>query len=92
MVHRGVHEHDPARITAVGLGCGSRLLSYKTEDKALEGLQKAYALGVRYFDSAYGYGNGTSESWVGKALEGKRKDVWITTKINERDGDKAMRT
>jgi len=80
-----------ARITAVGLGCGSRLLSYQTADKAIEAIDKAYALGVRYFDTAYGYGSGKSESWVGQALEAKRKDVWITTKINERDGDKAMR-
>jgi len=28
---------------------------------------------------------------MGQALEGKRKNVWVATKINERDGDKSMR-
>ncbi len=80
-----------ARVSAVGLGCGSRLLSYQTEDKAIEAIEKALSLGINYFDSAFGYGGGKSETWVGKALEGKRNQVWITTKINERDGDKSMR-
>jgi predicted aldo/keto reductase-like oxidoreductase len=80
-----------ARVSAVGLGCGSRLLSYKTEDKAVEAIGKALSLGVTYIDTAFGYGNGVSEGWVGKALEGKRKNVWLVTKINERDADKSMR-
>jgi aryl-alcohol dehydrogenase-like predicted oxidoreductase len=80
-----------ARVSAVGLGCGSRLLSYKTEDKAVEAIEKALSLGITYFDTAYGYGSGVSETWVGKGLGNRRKDVWLVTKINERDGDKAMR-
>ena len=80
-----------ARVSAVGLGCGSRLLSYKTEDKAVEAIEKALSLGITYFDTAFGYGSGVSEGWVGKGLEGKRKNVWLVTKINERDGDKSMR-
>ena len=80
-----------ARVSAVALGCGSRLLSYKTEDKALEAIEKALSLGITYFDTAFGYGSGVSETWVGKGLEGKRKNVFLATKINERDGDKSMR-
>lgn len=80
-----------ARVSAVALGCGSRLLSYGSEEKAVEAIEKALSLGITYFDSAFGYGGGKSETWVGKALEGRRKDVFMVTKINERDGDKAMR-
>ena len=80
-----------ARVSAVALGCGSRLLSYKSEEKAVEAIEKALSLGITYFDTAFGYGSGVSETWVGKGLEGKRKNVWLATKINERDGDKAMR-
>ncbi len=79
------------RVSAVAMGCGSRLLSYQTEDKALAAIEKALSLGITYFDTAFGYGNGVSETWVGRGLEGKRKRVWIATKINERDGDKSMR-
>jgi uncharacterized protein len=80
-----------ARVSAVALGCGSRLLSYQTEDKAAEAIDKALSLGITYFDTAFGYGGGKSETWVGKALEGRRKNVFLVTKINERDGDKSMR-
>src|SRR3982750_2311213 len=31
-------------------------------------MQRAYELGVRYFDTAYAYANGLSEARVGKAL------------------------
>jgi predicted aldo/keto reductase-like oxidoreductase len=79
-----------ARISVAAMGCGSRLLSYGTEEKAVEVLHKAMDLGVNYLDSAYSYGNGKSETWVGKALQGRRKGIWVTTKINARDGDKAQ--
>jgi hypothetical protein len=51
-----------ARVSVVGMGCGSRLLSYGAEDKAVEALHKAMDLGVTYIDTAYGYGGGKSES------------------------------
>jgi uncharacterized protein len=79
-----------ARISVLGMGCGSRLLSYKEQDKAVEALTKAMDLGVRYLDTAYSYGNGKSETWVGAAIPGRRKELWITTKVQERDGAKAM--
>ncbi len=79
-----------ARISCVGLGCGSRLLSYKDEDKAVAAVHKALSLGVNYLDSAFGYGSGVSETWVGKAIAGRRDGLWITTKMSERDGGKAM--
>lgn len=79
-----------SRISVLGMGCGSRLLSYKEQGKAVEALHKAMDLGVRYIDTAFSYGNGTSETWVGAAIQGRRKELWITTKVQERDGDKAM--
>ncbi len=80
-----------AKVTILAMGCGSRLLVYEQEDKALEALNLAFDLGVRYFDSAYGYGNGKSETWVGKALKQRRREVFLVTKINERDPEKARR-
>jgi predicted aldo/keto reductase-like oxidoreductase len=80
-----------ARVSVVGFGCGSRLLSYKEEDKAIAALHRGMDLGITYLDSAYGYGGGKSETWVGNAIKGRRKGLWITTKINERDGEKAKK-
>jgi predicted aldo/keto reductase-like oxidoreductase len=54
-------------------------------------VQKAFALGVNYFDSAYDYGRGLSEERIGKALEGKRDQVYLVTKVPSRKGDDAMR-
>lgn len=77
----GVH------VSALAFGCGSRFLSYQEEDRALEAVGRAYELGVRYFDTAYAYANGLSETRVGKALASKN-DVFISTKMQERDGEK----
>lgn len=80
-----------ARVSVVGMGCGSRLLSYKEQEKGVEALTKAMDLGVNYIDTAFGYGGGKSETWVGQAIQGRRKGLWIATKMGERDGAKAMK-
>jgi len=80
-----------ARVSVIGIGCGSRLLSYQDQDKGIEALQKAMDLGVNYIDTAFSYGGGKSETWVGQAIRGRRKGLWIATKMSERDGAKAMK-
>jgi len=79
-----------ARVTSVAFGCGSRLLSYD-EDGAQKALARGMELGIRYLDTAYSYGNGKSEERVGRAIVGKRKDLWIATKIPDRTYDGFMR-
>ena len=37
--------------------------------------------GINFFDTSNAYGNGTSERMLGKALEGKREDAIIATKV-----------
>jgi hypothetical protein len=49
-------------------------------------------LGIRYLDTAYSYGNGKSEERVGRAIAGRRKNLWIATKIPDRTYDGFMRT
>src|SRR5437660_7191232 len=71
------------------MGGGSRFLSYKDEDKALEALNLALDSGITYMDTAYAYGNGLSETRVGKVMKTRRKDVFLATKVPERNGDKA---
>ena len=80
-----------ARVSVLGMGCGSRFLMYKDEDAAIAALHRAFDQGITYYDTAYSYGNGLSESRVGKAFEGKRDRIWITTKIDDREGDAARR-
>lgn len=79
------------RVSCIAFGCGSRFLSYKEEDKALEALNKALDLGITYVDTAYSYGNGVSETRVGKIMKTRRKEVWLATKVQNRNADEAMR-
>ncbi len=78
-------------VTQLAMGCGSRLMMYEDEQKGIEAIHLALDRGVRYFDSAQAYGQGKSETWVGKALKGRRKEVFLATKIKTRDADEALR-
>lgn len=80
-----------ARVSVMAMGCGSRFLAYKTPDKAAEAVETALAQGVTYFDSAYGYGNGQSETLLGPVLKPHRKKIFLVTKIDAREGDEAWR-
>jgi predicted aldo/keto reductase-like oxidoreductase len=79
----GVH------VSILALGGGSRLLMYKQEDKTVEAVTKALDLGITYIDTADDYGRGVSERYIGTALKGRRKGVFLATKLSDRDGDKA---
>lgn len=80
-----------ARVSILAMGGGSRFLMYKDEDKAIEALNRAFDLGITYMDTAYGYGDGLSETRVGKVMKDRRKGIFLATKINKRDGDEAQR-
>jgi aryl-alcohol dehydrogenase-like predicted oxidoreductase len=80
-----------ARVSVLAFGCGSRFLSYPDDEKAAEALTKALDLGITYVDTAYGYGNGKSETRVGQVIPPRRKDLWLATKIDKRGYDDAMR-
>jgi uncharacterized protein len=83
-----------AHVSILAMGGGSRFLMYKEEDKALEALNRAFDLGITYMDTAFGYGNGLSETRVGKVMAVRRKKdgIFLATKIEARKGDEAART
>jgi len=83
--------HTGARVSILAMGGGSRFLMYQDEDKALEALNRAFDLGISYMDTAYSYGNGKSEERVGKVMKTRRKDVFLATKVEVRNGDEAQR-
>src|ERR1700676_1821484 len=81
-----------ARVSILAFGCGSRFLAYKEEDQALAALNHALDAGINYIDTAASYGDGLSEQRVGKVLQARgRKGLWLTTKVEPRNGDEAMR-
>jgi aryl-alcohol dehydrogenase-like predicted oxidoreductase len=82
--------HTGAKVSILAFGCGSRFLMYEDEDKAVEVLNHALDLGITYVDTAYSYGNGKSETRVGKVMATRRKEVWLATKIPDRTRDGFM--
>lgn len=71
-----------------GVSGGLNLVFY--EKKAQELVDKAIDYGINLFDTADMYSEGESESILGKTLEGKRKDVLISTKYSFRTGNQAF--
>ncbi len=78
-------------VSILAFGCGSRFLMYEEEEKALAALNRALDLGITYLDSAYAYGNGKSESRVGKLMATRRKEVFLASKIPDRTRDDFLR-
>lgn len=76
-----------AKVSILAFGCGSRFLMYKDEQTALGILNRAIDLGITYLDTAYAYGDGESETRVGKVMASRRKEVWLATKIPDRTRD-----
>ena len=50
-------------------------------------IQQALELGMNFIDSADSYGRGKSEEFVAKAVEGRRHDVVIATKVASAVGE-----
>lgn len=79
------------KVSILAFGCGSRFLMYKDVDSASAILNRAIDLGITYLDTAYAYGDGESETRVGRVMATRRKDVWLATKIPDRTRDEFLR-
>lgn len=76
------------KVSAIGIGCnqfGGKVDA--TGTKAI--VQRALDEGINFFDTAnvYGNPNGTSEEFVGAALEGQRENAVIATKVRFKMGE-----
>jgi aryl-alcohol dehydrogenase-like predicted oxidoreductase len=62
------------------VGMGGIPITRPQENEAVKVIQRALDLGVNFFDTASGYGLGSSERRIGKAVTGRRDRVIIATK------------
>ena len=71
------------QVGAIGLGTFSFSHAYGHADstESLRTLDKALELGCTFLDTADSYGAGENERWLGRALEGRRDAVVLSTKV-----------
>ena len=84
------------KVTMIGLG-GYHATLPESEDEATRLIHRALDLGINFFDNADCYHRGdqrenyaeplprSAEDRMGKALEGRRKDIYLMTKVDQRD-------
>ena len=75
-------------ITILGLGGEGVLRTYGHEREAYELINRAIDLGINYFDSAKAYAG--CESYHGKALGARRKEIFLAGKSHARDKEGAL--
>ncbi|MCG6189959.1 aldo/keto reductase [Maribellus maritimus] len=76
-------------VSALGLGCMGLSFGYgpaTNKQDAIKLIQKAYELGVTFFDTAEVYGPFTNEELLGEAVEPFRNQVVVATKFGFKEG------
>ena len=83
-------------VSCIGFGSGARFCSIDNEDSAQALLDRAFALGINYFDTAGSYTRRPierlSEKRLGEFIKPRRKEIFLATKIDPRDRDGALRS
>jgi aryl-alcohol dehydrogenase-like predicted oxidoreductase len=67
-------------VSSLALG-GATLARAESVGEATRIAHAAIDSGVTFFDNAWEYANGRAEEWMGAALQGKRDQVFLMTKV-----------
>jgi uncharacterized protein len=80
------------RVSILAFGAGSRFLKYADEDQCVAALIRALDMGITYIDTADNYGQDhLSEQRVGMAIRGRREQLFLASKLTNRDGRESQR-
>ena len=73
-------------ISTLALGCwpfaGGVVWGDQDDDLSIATVHAALDAGINFFDTAEGYEHGHSERVLGRALEGRRDEAVIATKVS----------
>ena len=72
------------KVAMISLG-GYHAGQPEREEDSIAVIHRALDLGINFFDNADCYQTGRAEERMGKALEGRRKDIYLMTKVDQRD-------
>ena len=72
------------RVSEIGYG-GGRVRPDQDEQALIQMLHRAFDMGLNYIDTAPTYGNGLSETVIGKAIQGRRDGLILATKTEAFD-------
>lgn len=78
-------------VTILGLGGQATIERHGNDTKAYEIITRALDLGVNYIDTAPIYGNGISETYIGRVMKDRRDDVFLATKSHDYSYEGTMR-
>ena len=67
-------------VSILGIG-GFHLGSTEDQEEATRLVQRALDAGINFFDNAWEYHDGESEARLGRALQGRRKEAVLMTKV-----------
>ncbi|NJK91540.1 MAG: aldo/keto reductase [Blastochloris sp.] len=78
-------------VTEIGLGCWQLGGDWGevSDAEALEILRASHEAGVRFLDTAAGYGAGRSERLIGQFLKEQSEAVFVATKIGRKEASEA---
>ena len=83
-------------VSILGFGAGARFCSMQDEGEAQELLERAFDLGITYFDTSASYTRKgierLSEKRLGEFSKRRRKEIFLATKFDPRDRDSALRS
>jgi len=77
------------RVSEIGFGCGNvgGLLVRGSSEEQLEAVSRALELGINYFDTAPAYGDGQSETNLGRVLAELYPEITLATKVRISNDD-----
>lgn len=72
------------KVSTIGFGAwaiGGNMWGPQDDKDSIAAINKAIDLGVNFIDTALAYGNGHSETIIGKVLKTRKEKIYIATKI-----------